>query len=106
MSSLEHFYGAPDRIGGVGPSRPAEEFQEVMSAFRTCRPLLVDATQATEPSTIATDLGFANVQRGDWIVRGEDGECYVVDDAFFQRTFVPMQTYPWEKTEESRSYGC
>lgn len=78
-----------------------------MSAFRTCRPLLVDATQATEAATIATDLGFANVQRGDWIVRGEDGECYVVDDEFFQRTFRPIQTYPWEdRAEESRSYGC
>lgn len=77
-----------------------------MSAFRTCRPLLVDATQTTEPATIATDLGFANVQRGDWIVRGEDGECYVVDDEFFQRTFKPIQTYPWDRVEESRSYGC
>jgi hypothetical protein len=77
-----------------------------MSAFRTCRPLLVDANQASEPSTIATDLGFVNVKRGEWIVRGEDGETYVVDDAFFQRTFVPIQKYPWEKTEEARSYGC
>lgn len=77
-----------------------------MSSFRTCRPLLVDATQATEASTIATDLGFANVCRGDWIVRGENGECYVVDDAFFQRTFVSIQQYPWEQSEESRHYGC
>lgn len=77
-----------------------------MSAFRTCWPLLVDANQATAPSTIATDLGFVNVKRGEWIVRGEDGETYVVDDAFFQRTFVPIQKYPWEHTEESRSYGC
>lgn len=76
-----------------------------MSAFRTCRPLLVDATQASEPATVATDLGFVNVKRGDWVVRGEDGECYVVDDAFFQRTFVPMRTYPWVE-EEQRSYGC
>lgn len=47
----------------------------IMSAFRTCRPLLVDATQATESTAIVTDLGFLNVNRGDWIVRGEDGEC-------------------------------
>jgi hypothetical protein len=77
-----------------------------MSAFRTCRPLLVDATQATEPATVGTDLGFVNVKRGEWIVRGEDGECYVVDDAFFQRTFVPLPMRPWEQDEESRSYGC
>jgi hypothetical protein len=76
-----------------------------MSAFRTCRPLLVDAQQCTETKTIATDLGFCNVSRGDWIVRGENGECYVVDDAFFQRTFAPLQTYPWENNEEGRCYG-
>jgi len=76
-----------------------------MSAFRTCRPLLVDAEQSTEAKTISTDLGFCNVQRGDWIVRGENGECYVLDDAFFQRTFAPIQRYPWENNEEGRSYG-
>jgi hypothetical protein len=78
----------------------------IMSAFRTCRPLLVDATQCTEAGTISTDLGFTNVKRGDWVVRGEDGESYVVDDEFFQRTFRPIQMYPWERTEETRSYGC
>jgi hypothetical protein len=77
-----------------------------MAAFRTRRPLLVDARQCTQAETIATDMGFANVKRGDWIIRGEDGECYVVDDEFFQRTFISLQTYPWEQGEvEARSYG-
>lgn len=77
-----------------------------MGKSRTCRLLLVDATQCTEPATVATGLGFANIQRGDWIIRGEDGESYVVDDAFLQRTFIFIQIYPWETKEESRSYGC
>jgi hypothetical protein len=47
------------------------------------------------------------VQKGEWIVNGEDGECYVVDDAFFQRTFQPIQSYAWERSSaEGRSYGC
>jgi len=47
------------------------------------------------------------VSKGDWIVKGENGETYVVDDAFFQRTFTPLQTYPWEsQTEEGRHYGA
>jgi hypothetical protein len=29
-----------------------------------------------------------------------------VDDAFFQRTFTPLQTYPWEAQKEGRHYGC
>jgi hypothetical protein len=67
----------------------------------------VDAEQCTEGRTIVTDTGFCNVKRGDWIVRGENGECYVLDDAFFQRTFSPIQSYPWENHhEEGRSYGA
>jgi hypothetical protein len=76
-----------------------------MSAFRTCRPLLVDATQCREDQTITTDLGFRHARRGDWIVKGEDGECYIITDAFFQRTFTPLQTYPWEQMQEGRHYG-
>jgi hypothetical protein len=78
-----------------------------MSAFRTCRPLLVDAEQCQQARTITTDTGFRHVDKGEWIIKGEDGECYVVDDAFFQRTFAPLQQYPWESVgEEGRSYGC
>jgi len=116
-----------------------------MSAFRTCRPLLVEAEKCEHSRTITTDTGFRHVQKGEWIITGEDGECssttrktalsgesagldfftrkiqclgiepgipilvllYVVDDAFFQRTFAPIQSYPWEQPiEESRNYGC
>lgn len=56
---------------------------------------------------MVTDTGFCNVRRGDWIVRGENGECYVLDDEFFQRTFSRIQSYPWETNhEEGRSYGA
>ena len=53
--------------------------------------MIVDAVQCTEAKTIATDLGFVNVKRGDWVICGEGSECYVVDDAFFQRTFIAVQ---------------
>jgi hypothetical protein len=79
---------------------------DTMSTFRTLRPLVVDATQCEQSKTIATDIGFCNVSKGDWIVKGENGETYVVDDAFFQRTFTPLQTYPWEAQKEGRHYGC
>lgn len=77
-----------------------------MSAFRTRRPLLVDARQSQTAETVVTDTGFQNVRRGDWIITGEDGERYVVDDAFFQRTFAPIESYPGELMSEGRSYGC
>jgi hypothetical protein len=67
----------------------------------------VDAEQCGQARTIITDTGFRHVRKGEWIVNGEDGECYVVDDAFFQRTFQPIQSYPWETAHsEGRNYGC
>lgn len=74
-----------------------------MKTFRTCRPLLVEATQCNLRGTILTDTGEREVLPGDWIIHGEDNECYVVDDAFFQRTFAPID---WERLPEERHYGC
>ena len=59
--------------------------------YRSFRPLVVDAIQCKEAKTITTDLGFINVKQGEWVISGEGGETYIVDDAFFQRTFVPVQ---------------
>ena len=62
-----------------------------MGMYRTSTPMIVDAVQCAEAKTIATDLGFINVKRGEWIICGEGGECYVADDAFFRRTFISLQ---------------
>ena len=56
--------------------------------------------------TIQTDRGLRHVRRGDWVVRGEGGECYVVDDAFFQRTFTPDGSTDLHLEPEGRHYGC
>lgn len=74
-----------------------------MNTFRTRRPLLVKASQCTQTASIVTDLGERQVRPGDWIIEGENHEHYVVDDAFFQRTFTPI---PWEPVEEGKDYGC
>ncbi len=62
-----------------------------MGLFRLSRPITVDARQSTKAETIATDLGFANINPGDWVIQGEGGESYIVDNDFFQRTFVPAE---------------
>jgi hypothetical protein len=74
-----------------------------MNTFRTCRPLLVTAKQCDTARKIVSDLGERQVRPGDWIIHGEDNELYVVDDAFFQRTFAPVE---WERSNEGRNYGC
>ena len=65
-----------------------------MGMFRTSRPMMIDARQFTQAGTITTDLGFVNVKSGEWVINGESGECYVVGDAFFQRTFTAVTDGP------------
>ena len=74
-----------------------------MNTFRTRRPLLVNATQCLRPAIILTDSGQRKAYPGDWIIEGENHERYIVDNAFFQRTFAPI---PWEPSSEGRHYGC
>jgi len=62
-----------------------------MGTYRTVKPMIVDAVQCNEAKTIATDLGFINVKQGEWVICGQAGETYIVDDAFFQSTFVSVQ---------------
>jgi hypothetical protein len=77
-----------------------------MSAFQTYRPLVVDANQCKSEMTIAADNGFRHVRRGEWIIRGENGECYVVDDSFFKRTFEPVEdAVMCGQAAEGRHYG-
>jgi hypothetical protein len=39
-----------------------------IARYCTSRPMIVDAVQCASTKTIATDLGFINVKRGDWVV--------------------------------------
>jgi hypothetical protein len=74
-----------------------------VATYRTSRPLLVEATKCVTPMKIVTDLGERTAQVGDWIILGEDNERYIVDDAFFQRTFKPLE---WMRSPEGKQYGC
>lgn len=61
-----------------------------MGSFRIFRPITIDARQCRKAETIATDLGFAYLMPGDWLIQGEDGERYILSDDFFHRTFEPV----------------
>jgi hypothetical protein len=74
----------------------------IMQTFRTRRPLLVNATQCSHTTVILTDVGQRKAFPGDWIIEGENRERYIVDNAFFQRTFSPI---PWQAQPEGRHYG-
>jgi hypothetical protein len=78
-----------------------------MSIFRTVRPLIVDAVQCESTGTLPADCGIGTVIKGQWIVKGENGETYILDDSFFKRTFQPLPgTALYLESKEGRSYGC
>ena len=72
-----------------------------MGLFRIFRPITVDARQSTKAETIATDLGFTNVNPGDWVIRGEGGESYILNNDFFQRTFRPVEERQLSRESQS-----
>ena len=72
-----------------------------MGIYRIARSMVVDALQCNEEKTIATDMGFINVKKGDWVVCGESGETYIVDDAYFQRTFITEDDSRHPLTEDA-----
>jgi hypothetical protein len=63
----------------------------------------VKATQCFHPTTLFTCAGERKALPGDWIIEGENSERYIVDNAFFQRTFAPISG---AIVDEGRSYGC
>src|ERR1700733_2982351 len=92
-AGLQMVYRRVDDFDGVPRKTQrctATEKGTDMARYRTSRPMIVDAVQCTSTRTIATDLGFISVKRGEWVVCGESGECYVVEDAFFRSTFVSI----------------
>ena len=71
-------------------SRCSRRAEMVMGLFRIFRPITIEARQCRKAETIATDLGFANIMPGDWVISGEDGERYSLSDDCFHRTFEPV----------------
>jgi hypothetical protein len=52
--------------------------------------MIVDAVKCASTKTTVTNLGFINGKRGDWVVCGEGGECYVLEGAFSRSTFISI----------------
>jgi hypothetical protein len=78
-----------------------------MSTFRTIRPLIVDAFQCESTGTLTAHSTLGTVLKGQWVVKGENGESYVVDDSFFKRTFQALPGAPLNlESNEGRNYGC
>jgi len=43
-------------------------------------------------NALATDLGLTKVMPGDWVIRGEAGENYILNNEFSQRTRAQVCT--------------
>jgi hypothetical protein len=68
--------------------------------------MVVDALQCKQPKTVATDIGFINVKPGDWVVCGEGGETYIVDNEYFQKAFVLARDTPPASIPETGDAQC
>lgn len=84
-----------------------------MSAFQVSKQIVVDANRCRTDNTIQTESGYRTVKPGEWIVRSENGSCYIVDDQFFKTIFAPVAggnvsagspTLP--KLKRERHYGA
>ncbi len=74
--------------------------------YRTIKPLVVEAIQATRPGTVPTaDGGTLRVKPGDWIVRDAEGGVFRCEDSTFKCTYESLDDRPLERVE-GKLYGC
>jgi hypothetical protein len=89
---------------GSGPKSPEVEQQML---YRTIKPLIVDATQVTEPAEVKTESGVLRLKAGDWLVRDPQGNVTRCDNVDFQCTYASLKsTAPIEELHESKPCGC
>jgi hypothetical protein len=75
--------------------------------YRTIKPLIVDATQVTEPAEIKTESGVLRLKAGDWLVRDPQGNVIRCDNIDFQCTYASLKSStPIEDLHESKPCGC
>lgn len=60
----------------------------VFSKF-TKRPITIDAERISETIEIKTREGSLLGYRGDWLIKGIEGELYPCGDAIFRKTYEP-----------------
>lgn len=56
------------------------------------KPLIVDAVQLTEHTTVETLEGVMQASAGDWLITGVKGEKYICRDDIFRATYEPVGT--------------
>lgn len=62
--------------------------EDMMKYFK-CRkrPVMVEAFQAAEPMLIQTLEGTMRAEKGDWVIRGVEGEFYPCKPGIFLKTY-------------------
>ena len=46
-------------------------------------------TDASERLSISTNIGSMTAIKGDWIIKGEDGKFYPINDSIFKQIYEP-----------------
>lgn len=75
--------------------------------YRSIKPLIVEAIQATEPADVPTAAGTVHVERGDWLLRDSLGNLTRCDDVNFKCTYQTLDySGNVEQFRESKPCGC
>lgn len=75
--------------------------------YRSIKPLVVEASQAKEPSDVPTQGGVLHLNPGDWLVRDPQGNVVRFDDLSFKCTYERLESSArLEKFREGKPCGC
>lgn len=51
------------------------------------KPILVECAQIKEPFSVNSMEGKLTGKKGDWLMKGVDGELYICDNDIFKKTY-------------------
>jgi hypothetical protein len=75
--------------------------------YRSIKPILVDAVQVKEATTIPTQGGVLHLEAGDWLVRDPQGNQIRCKDVDFKSTYeVLNSSTSLEQLHEGKPCGC
>ncbi len=62
-----------------------------MPQFRS-KPVVIEAIRLREPGIVKTLEGDMLASKGDWLIKGIEGELYPCKDSVFRKKYEPVDT--------------
>ena len=74
--------------------RRFKRFDEPDLEFKKARkkPIAIECFKMNEPFEVETMEGLMTGKKGDWLMKGIDGELYPCDDEIFRKTYELIES--------------